>query len=141
MYLRNRSIIRKRTRCRVGVSRSIQTDSVHHAHKGPIMDEELINLIRSKVFDRVDLRKLEVVLRSARLYLVFRGWVIASYCGIQSVVHVNGHLSKHFQITRSLRQICRLTPSLLQKQAMLGSIPRELGCGRNVSAYAKAYQK
>ena len=75
---------------------------------------------------------------------VFRGWIAALYKGIRSVVRVNGHLSKPFIISRSVRQGCPLSAllyvltlePLLRKLAMLRGIPRELGCGTSVSAYA-----
>ncbi|GBG74566.1 hypothetical protein CBR_g18977 [Chara braunii] len=46
----------------------------------------------------------------------FCKWVVAMYTVTTSLVQVNGHLSKQFQLSRSLRQGCSLTPLLFVLQ-------------------------
>ncbi|GAB1597330.1 hypothetical protein Ahia01_000009400 [Argonauta hians] len=104
----------------------------------------LINLDQSKAFDRVDHQYLAAVLRAAGLGPVFRGWVTKMYSNVSSVVMVNGYCSEPFPISRSVRQGCPLSPllyalaiePLLRKIDNISGIPRELGHGMCVSAYA-----
>ena len=117
---------------------------IERVGKEPGMGGALINLDQSKAFDRVDHQYLAAVLRAAGFGPVFRGWIAAMYSNICSVVKVNGHLSESFSIARSVRQGCPLSPllyvlalePLLRKLEVSRGIPRELGCGRAVSAYA-----
>ena len=42
----------------------------------------------------------------------FVHWVDLLYCGVQSAVNVNGHLSSFFPLSRGVRQGCPLSPLL-----------------------------
>ena len=42
----------------------------------------------------------------------FVQWVDLLYCGVQSAVNVNGHVSSFFSLSRGVRQGCPLSPLL-----------------------------
>lgn len=64
----------------------------------------LLNLDQSKGFDRVDHRFLEAVLSAAVYKLYFRSSIRLLYASSSVMVEVNGVRSKHFILTRSIRQ-------------------------------------
>ena len=72
----------------------------------------LINLDKSKAFDRVDHRFLATVLETARFEPEFRKWISMLYHNPQAVVQMNGRRSRAFAIERSVRQGCPLSPLL-----------------------------
>ena len=72
----------------------------------------LINLDKSKAFDRVDHAFLEAVLSAAGFGLHFRTWIRLLYASPGVVVEVNGVRSEPFTLTRSIRQGCPLSPIL-----------------------------
>ena len=72
----------------------------------------LITLDQSKAFDRVDHRFLASVLQAAGFESDFCRWISILYKAPRAVVEVNGMQSKPFNITRSVRQGCPLSPLL-----------------------------
>ena len=72
----------------------------------------LINLDRSKAFDRVDHAFLEAVLSAAGFGLHFRSWIRLLYASPGVMVEVNGVRSEPFTLTRLIRQGCPLSPLL-----------------------------
>ena len=72
----------------------------------------LLSLDQRKAFDRVDHEFLFFALGKFGLGQDFIGWVRLLYYDIKSCVVVNGHLSPDFEVRRSVRQGCPLSPSL-----------------------------
>ena len=72
----------------------------------------LISLDQSKAFDRVDHRFLATVLETAGFKPEFRRWISMMYHNPQAVVQVNGRRSGVFEVERSVRQGCPLSPLL-----------------------------
>lgn len=101
-------------------------------------DGNLINLDQLKVFDKVDFRQLDFILKSDVFSPIFRDWIAAMLSCTCSVVKANGHLSEPIG---KARQSCSLLPPLyvlvldplLRKLEQLRSNPFELEQGRVVS--------
>ena len=96
--------------------RSIQ-DNLHLIHevlKGIEDDTEtaLISLDQSKAFDRVDHRFLASVLETVGFKPEFRRWISMMYHNPKAVLQVNGRRLEVFEIERSVRQGCPMSPLL-----------------------------
>ena len=72
----------------------------------------ILSLDQEKAFDRVDWSFLRRTLRQMGFGPDFVWWVNLLYCGVQSAVNVNGHLSPFFSLSRGVRQGCPLSPLL-----------------------------
>ena len=72
----------------------------------------LVSFDQAKAFDRVSHEYLFAVLRAFGFGAGAVAWVRLLYTGIYSSVYVNGHISRTFPVTRSVRQGCGLSPLL-----------------------------
>ena len=72
----------------------------------------LLSLDQEKAFDRIDHKYLIDLLKYYGFSHNFINWVSILYTDISSSVIVNGHISQSFNITRSVRQGCSLSPLL-----------------------------
>ena len=72
----------------------------------------VLSLDQSKAFDRVSHEYLFATLRAFGFGPTFIQWVQLLYTNIQSSLLINGQVSQTFQISRSVRQGCSLSPLL-----------------------------
>ena len=72
----------------------------------------LLSLDQEKAFDRVDHTYLLELLKTYGFSQNFLKWIRILYTDICSSVLVNGHVSESFNVTRSVRQGCPLSPLL-----------------------------
>ena len=72
----------------------------------------LLSLDQEKAFDRVDHNYLLDLLKMYGFSQNFLKWIRILYTDICSSVLVNGHVSESFNVTRSVRQGCPLSPLL-----------------------------
>ena len=72
----------------------------------------ILSLDQEKAFDRVDWSFLRRTLHQMGFGPDFVQWVNLLYCGVQSAVNVNGHLSSFFSLSHGVRQGCPLSPLL-----------------------------
>ena len=72
----------------------------------------ILSLDQEKAFDRVDWSFMRATLSSVGFGPSFIGWIDLFYCGSQSAVNVNGHISPYFSLSRGVRQGCPLSPLL-----------------------------
>ena len=72
----------------------------------------LLSLDQEKAFDRVEWSFMRDTLLKMGFGPSFVGWVDLFYCGVQSAVDVNGHVSPFFSLSRGVRQGCPLSPLL-----------------------------
>ena len=72
----------------------------------------ILSLDQEKAFDRVDWSFMRATLSSMGFGPSFIGWIDLFYCGSQSAVNVNGHISPYFSLSRGVRQGCPLSPLL-----------------------------
>ena len=72
----------------------------------------IINLDQAKAFDRVSHNFLFDCTKAYGFGPSFLKWVKLLYTDIFSSVLVNGHISKPFSVSRSVRQGCSLSPFL-----------------------------
>ena len=92
-----------------------------------------LSLDQEKAFDRVDHQYLFNILNHYGFSEIFINWIKLLYNNISSAVLVNNHISEQFQITRSVRQGCPLSPLIyvLALEPVLVNIRRDqqvLGC-------------
>ncbi|GBG86522.1 hypothetical protein CBR_g41585 [Chara braunii] len=90
------------------------------------LDLAVLLLDMEKAYDSVGWSFVLTTLRKMGFGLGFCKWVVAMYTVATSLVQVNGHLSRHFELSRSLRQGCPLAPLLfvLQLEVPLNCIRR-----------------
>lgn len=88
--------------------------------------EVLLHLNQAKAIDMGDCWYLLTVLVEFRLSPVFRWWIIALYSFIESIVRVNGFLSKPFNIKLSVCQRWRMSHHLVSYVLALESLLRKL---------------
>ena len=72
----------------------------------------VLSLDQEKAFDRIDHRYLLNLMVKFGFGPNFCKWISLLYNGIQSSVIVNQHITEPFQVTRSVRQGCPLSPLL-----------------------------
>ncbi|GBG85669.1 hypothetical protein CBR_g40401 [Chara braunii] len=84
--------------------------------KGEHRDMAVLMLDLEKAYDRVGWSFVLTTLRRMGFGDGFCRWVLAMYTAASFAVQVNGHLSRSFQLTRSLRQGCLLAPLLFVLQ-------------------------
>lgn len=72
----------------------------------------ILSLDQEKAFDRVDWSFMRATLSSMGFGPSFIGWIDLFYCGSQSAVNVNRHISPYFSLSRGVRQGCPLSPLL-----------------------------
>ncbi|GBG61292.1 hypothetical protein CBR_g19825 [Chara braunii] len=91
------------------------------------LDPAILLLDMEKAYDRVGWSFVLTTLRKMGFGQGFCKWVIAMYTLSSSTVQVNGHLSRTFQLSRSLRQGCPLAPLLfvLQLEVPLNRIRKQ----------------
>ena len=93
----------------------------------------VLSLDQEKAFDRVDHSYLHNILKMYGFDDKFLTWIKILYKEISSSVIVNNHISDSFNITRSVRQGCPLSPLLyvLALEPVLSKIRKDpliLGC-------------
>ena len=72
----------------------------------------ILSLDQSKAFDRVSHKYLNEVLKAFGFGDSFIRWIQLLYTDISSSILVNGHISDSFNVERSVRQGCSLSPLL-----------------------------
>ncbi|GBG91337.1 hypothetical protein CBR_g52223 [Chara braunii] len=90
------------------------------------MNTSVLLLDLEKAYDKVGWPFVFTTLRKMGFGTPFCKWLVAMYTFSSSAVMINGHLSKPFKLSRSLRQGCPLAPLLfvLQMEVLLNRIRR-----------------
>ena len=95
----------------IGENVSFLRDDVHYASSSEI-PVAILSIDQEKAFNRVDWSFLHRPCCKMGFGPSFVQWADLLYCGVQSAVNVNGHLSSFFSLSRGGRQGCPLSPLL-----------------------------